>query len=391
MPWKKVEYKGKSYEMIKSLAQEYDVDCLHLRKLLKSGWSVDDAMEICIKQVYGIDKLYKYEGKLYRSPRKLAEEYKLPESSLRHFLARCDSVEEAMKRCREEQEKQIVLWGKKYKSRHEVAQKFGINYGSIAYETNFKKESLETAVLKLLQKEPVIFENKVFPTIIDLCAEYGTQPSNVLERLRYGKTLEEAVYTPIRESTRGTSVVYEDVIFPSQVELCRTYNISKLLVSGLKRYAEEKNFIECFQLVRQLRDECEWPENKTFAFIPVLKIENTFYKKIPEFAQQAGLSGGQICTYKSSHCCEDTLQALQWMQKETIIKYKTPYGAASYREAAKMGYQFEEIKKLPQITVPRYPGLQKYDLTKDCMDIQQRYRELFGKKPMVRKKNEPER
>ena len=108
MPWKKVEYKGKSYEMIKVLAEEYNVDYQHLRKLLKSGWSVDDAMEICIKQVYGIGKLYKYEGKLYRSPRRLAEEYKLPESSLRHFLARCDSVDEAMKRCREEQGKQIV-------------------------------------------------------------------------------------------------------------------------------------------------------------------------------------------------------------------------------------------------------------------------------------------
>lgn len=112
MSGKKIEYQGNSYEMIKLLAQEYEVDYQHLRKLLKRGWSVDDAMEICLKKVYGIGKLYEYDGNLYRSPKKLAQEYKLPESSLKHFLAKCDSVEEAVNRCREEQEKQIVLWGK---------------------------------------------------------------------------------------------------------------------------------------------------------------------------------------------------------------------------------------------------------------------------------------
>ena len=50
MSGKKIEYQGKSYEMIKLLAQEYEVDYQHLRKLLKRGWSVDDAMEICLKR-----------------------------------------------------------------------------------------------------------------------------------------------------------------------------------------------------------------------------------------------------------------------------------------------------------------------------------------------------
>ena len=76
--WEKIEYQGKSHEMIKLLAQEYEVDYQHLRKLLKRGWSVDDAMEICLKKVYGIGKLYEYDGNLYRSPKKLAQDYKKP-------------------------------------------------------------------------------------------------------------------------------------------------------------------------------------------------------------------------------------------------------------------------------------------------------------------------
>ncbi len=36
------------------------------------------------------------------------------------------------------------------------------------------------------------------------------------------------------------------------------YNISKLLVYGQQRYKPEYSFIECFRLVKQLRDECGW-------------------------------------------------------------------------------------------------------------------------------------
>ena len=51
---------------------------------------------------------------LYRSPKALAEEYGLPWNSLAHYIQRCKTVEEAVDRCKEAQEKKIMLWGKKY-------------------------------------------------------------------------------------------------------------------------------------------------------------------------------------------------------------------------------------------------------------------------------------
>ena len=56
---------------------------------------------------------FEYNGKLYRSPKALAEEYGLPWNSLAHYIQRCKTVEEAVDRCKEAQEKKIMLWGKK--------------------------------------------------------------------------------------------------------------------------------------------------------------------------------------------------------------------------------------------------------------------------------------
>ena len=83
--------------------------------------------------------------------------------------------------------------------------------------------------------------------------------------------------------------------------LCREYNISKLLVYGQQRYKPEYSFIECFRLVKQLRDECGWPNTEVFAFIPRCKIQGKFYKRISDFASAVGMTRGQIDTYKSRH------------------------------------------------------------------------------------------
>ena len=86
-----VTYRGETYQTIKSLAEAYQVDYAHLRKLLKEKWPVEDAMKICRDRIPGKGRLYEYKGKYYRSPKLLAEENGLPWNSLSHFLVRCDS------------------------------------------------------------------------------------------------------------------------------------------------------------------------------------------------------------------------------------------------------------------------------------------------------------
>lgn len=202
-------------------------------------------MKVCRNQIPGKGKLYEFEGRGYRSPKRMAETLVLPWKSLSHFLLRCDSVEEAVRRCREWQENRIVLWGREYQSRQEVVEMFGLQYSAIAYGMNCKKMSLEEVVVDLLKREPIQFEGKTYPTIVDLCACYQAQPGNVMERLSQGKTLYEAVYRPVKNNGRVNEIVFDGRAYQNAAVLCREYSISKALITGQQRYAKGKSFQLC--------------------------------------------------------------------------------------------------------------------------------------------------
>ena len=163
--------------------------------------------------------------------------------------------------------------------------------------------------------------------------------------------------------------------------LCREYHISKSLVKGQQRYKPEYSFIKCFQIVKQLRDECKWPSTEVFAFVPRLKVQGTFYKSLADFASAVGMTRGQIDTYKSRHHHKNMIEALQKMQKDRIPAYKTDYGLLPYHEARKKKYTSKQLEKLEYLpdALPRYPMLQSFDFTQDSMDVFLRYEELFQK------------
>ncbi len=304
-------YDGKTYETIKEMAEEYGIDRQRIYSFRRRGWSLEDAMQMCINDVRGRGRLFEYNGKLYRSPKALAEEYGLPWNSLAHYIQRCKTIEEAVDRCKETQEKKIMLWGKRYQSRYALAIAFGIRETSISARIHTRNMTLEEIILELLQKEPICFEGKTYNTLVELCAEYQVQPCNVFERLKYGKTLEEAIYLPIRNNGKRYEIVYEGKVYQNAAFLCREYNISKLLVYGQQRYKPEYSFIECFRLVKQLRDECGWPNTEVFAFIPRCKIQGKFYKRISDFASAVGMTRGQIDTYKSRHHHKNMIEEVE--------------------------------------------------------------------------------
>lgn len=343
------DYMAYCYETIKELAEEYGIDRKRIYSFRHRGWSLEEAIRMCIDDVRGRGRLFEYNGKLYRSPKALAEEYGLPWNSLSHYMQRCKTVEEAVKSCKEAQEKKITLWGKQYQSRYEVAEAFGIRETSITFRSYTRKATLEEIVLELLQKESIYFEGNTYNTLTELCAKYQVQPCNVFERLKYGKTLEEAVYLPIRNNGKRYEVEYEGKVYQNAAFLCREYHISKSLVKGQQRYKPEYSFIKCFQMIKQLRDECKWPDTEVFAFIPRLKVQGTFYKSLADFAAVIGMTRGQIDAYKSRHHYKNMIEALQAMQRDRIPAYKTEYGLLSYSEARKRRYTYAQIEKLEYI------------------------------------------
>ncbi len=96
--------------------------------------------------MYGVGRKYCYGGKTYETIKEMAEEYGLPWNSLAHYIQRCKTVEEAVDRCKEAQEKKIILWGKRYQSRYEVATAFGIRETCISAGIHNRKFPFSEAI-----------------------------------------------------------------------------------------------------------------------------------------------------------------------------------------------------------------------------------------------------
>lgn len=209
------------------MAEEYGIDRQRIYSFRRRGWSLEDAMQMCINDVRGRGRLFEYNGKLYRSPKALAEEYGLPWNSLAHYIQRCKTIEEAVDRCKETQEKKIMLWGKRYQSRYALAIAFGIRETSISARIHTRNMTLEEIILELLQKEPICFEGKTYNTLVELCAEYQVQPCNVFEKEEVDKShLKEAIR---HAEEQMQDEKYQDVIPVVREEYEEAYKNAKAI------------------------------------------------------------------------------------------------------------------------------------------------------------------
>lgn len=141
--------------------------------------------------------------------------------------------------------------------------------------------------------------------------------------------------------------------------------------------------MECFHLIRTLRDECGWPKDRIFFYVPHCKIEGKFYKHLSTFASTVGMTALQIESYRSKYNCKNLIETLYAMQRDRIPGYQTECGLFTYTQLKRAGYSERERKKMVYVKdgIPRYPGLQSFHFEQDCMDILERWEQLFDKKP----------
>lgn len=98
--------------------------------------------------------------------------------------------------------------------------------------------------------------------------------------------------------------------------------------------------MKCFQIIRQLRDECGWLDDHVFVYIPRCKIEGVFYKRLTDFSEMIGMPTAPFNTYKFKYNCRDIIEVLQKMQKDRIPAYQTECGLFTYTQLQKMGYPY---------------------------------------------------
>lgn len=129
-----IEYGGKTYLSIKSLADELHVPYCRLRNRLKKGMAVNEALQnnrLCSYKGHPVE----YEGKLYPSIRSLAKELPIPYYTLLYRLKKGWSIEEALEnnRPRGRRGDPIEYAGKTYPNSKALAEELQISYDILRY------------------------------------------------------------------------------------------------------------------------------------------------------------------------------------------------------------------------------------------------------------------
>lgn len=368
-----IQYNGKEYPSISSLAKQTGTDVTILASRIRNGWDTQRAVETPVTGPTVIE----HEGITYHSVKDFARTKGLDYGSLSHFVNRSSSFDEALSRYEEQQtrkrQNELVLWGRKYESRAQLAREFGISPPSLDRQL---QEGLDvaSAVRLLLNKESILFLGKKYDRLSILCAEYNIQPANVTDRLQYGLSLYDAVTKPVRDVVRGKITAYRGVTYRSEVKLCRDYGISVTWVREQIR-GTPYSFTDMANVFIHLKERVGFSKDHLLHYIPPLIMRGHEYTGV-KLARELNVSYTSLCTYKSSHGFQDTFEALRSMQGETKPVYMYMNKGCTYTELRKTGLTQKMVNSLPKGQRPLYPQLENIDLKTGCIDVLHIYRNL---------------
>lgn len=375
---RKITYHGREFESIKELAAHYGLSAQRISERLNDGWPVEKAVETGIGELVTNAMPVTYENRTYKSVMQMAEALDLPYSSLIYYVDKLKDIDKAIEQCRLTNSKSpLILWGNRYDSLVEIAMSFGISYASLVKQLGDNKP-LHEAVRHLLSIEPIQFESRQYPTISELCMAYRMQPVNVYKRLSQGMLFDRALKQPIKIISKGSTVTYDAIVYPSKIALCREYGISVLCVNQNARL-NKTSFLETFQILRQLKELAGLTKSEQLNFIPRCIIRGTLYKTLGILAKELGTSPELIKAYKRRHGFTNLFDALKAMQMERKEVCKIDGTVVTWEELKQRGYtasQINSLKLSQEIIVPVYPQLEGKDFDTDCIDTLEIYDRL---------------
>lgn len=373
---KEVTYQGTTYPSLSALADALDLDSDVLSRRLSYGWSLEDAVTHPVRRK---EKTISYQGKTYSSIAMFAKEAEVSKNILYHNLIREETLDAAIEKSRQATAKEpYVLWGKSYQSYSEIAQAYGIGVSALRNRIA-QGFDLEDAVLKSLSGEPICFGGKQYAGISELSAEFLIQPITVYCRLRAGMTLEQALTRELLPPTHGNEIEYDGKLFPSHISLCREYGISYIRARQLQKTYPTLTFSEAADILIRLKRAVGMSEQEQLNYIPRCMINGKQYKYLKDLSKEIGVSTVAINSQMDKNHFGDLFDTLRYMQQKTVRQYAVEGKAVQRKELAKRGYNGLRIYRMKdqQIDVPLYPSLQGLDFETNCFDTLRIYKQYL--------------
>ena len=202
-----VTYHGKKYPTMTNALSELKIKespPIIKKRMAKHGMSFEEVID-ADPRMFKCGRIFQYKDKVYYSFKELCEGVNIPENTLRKRLKNGLSVEEAVEAPRNQIVKNrgevITYKGRTYKKWSEFFEEnplFKCAKGSIQNRRQ-RGMSIEEALEDYAKKYFVTdYKGNVFHNNKEMCLKYGLSPSTVRKRLISGWSLEKALTTPVK-------------------------------------------------------------------------------------------------------------------------------------------------------------------------------------------------
>lgn len=129
--------------------------------------------------------------------------------------------------------------GKRYKSLRQLSSETGINYSTLKHRLYKQNLSINEAIENLDERFTSIELNgKKYSSIKELSNQSGIPQDLINNRLRQGKTINEAISLPKKITKQGKPGIYNGIPYKSIAELSRKTGINE---SKLRREISKWN------------------------------------------------------------------------------------------------------------------------------------------------------
>lgn len=201
-----ITYQGKKYPTMTNALSELKIKESYStikNRMQKHGMSFEEVID-ADPRIFKSGRIFQYKDKVYYSFKELSEGVKIPERTLRKRLKNGMSIEEAVEAPKNQivKNREIISYkGKTYRMWSEFFEEnplFKRARGSI-HQRRERGMSIEEALEDYAKKNFVTdHKGNVFRNNKEMCLKYGLSPSTVRCRLMQGWSLEKALTTPVK-------------------------------------------------------------------------------------------------------------------------------------------------------------------------------------------------
>ena len=225
-----IEYKGQVYPSYRALSEATGADYGTMRKKIKAGYSVDEALSKPRNQRVNKNSHIEYKGQVYPTYTALAEATGISYRAMLRRLKEGYSIDEAVAKPRKQnvnKKYHIEFEGEHYPTYKALSEATGVEYNTLISRIKVGY-SIYDAVKGTLDGKPmgikrelIEFEGEYYPSYIAIARKYKVNEDTFKSRRTNGWTIHECIY-----GKNEAKIKYEGVTYPSYMALAKAFGVN---------------------------------------------------------------------------------------------------------------------------------------------------------------------